>query len=81
MAYWNFKDLTRRTTSDTILRDKAFNVAKNQKYHGYQMGLASRGLVFINFLIKRLQVEQFKMKSCFIKELAEQLHKPIIRKF
>ena len=41
MAYEDFKDLTRRTASDTILRDKAFNIAKNSKYDGYQRGLAS----------------------------------------
>ena len=29
MVYGDFKDLTRRTTSDKILRDKAFNIAKN----------------------------------------------------
>ena len=40
MAYKDFKDLTRRTTSDEILRDKAFNIAKNLKYDGYQRGLA-----------------------------------------
>ena len=28
----DFKNLTRRTTSDKILRDKAFNIAKNPKY-------------------------------------------------
>ena len=33
MAYEGFKDLTRRTDSDIILRDKAFNIAKNPKYH------------------------------------------------
>ena len=32
MAYEDFKDLTRRTASDKILRDKAFNIAKNPKY-------------------------------------------------
>ena len=36
MAYGDFKYLTRRTSSDKILRDKAFNVAKNSKYYGYQ---------------------------------------------
>ena len=41
MAYGDFKDLNRRTTSDKILRDKAFNIAKNPKYDGYQSGLAS----------------------------------------
>ena len=32
MAYQVFRDLTRRTASDKILREKAFNIAKNQKY-------------------------------------------------
>ena len=41
MAYGYFKDLTRRTTSDKNLHDKAFNIAKNAKYDGYQRGLAS----------------------------------------
>ena len=41
MAYWDFKDLKRRTASDKILRDRAFNIAKNPKYGGYQGGLAS----------------------------------------
>ena len=46
MAYGYFKDLARRTASDKVLRDKAFNIAKNPKYDGYQRGLAS---MFINF--------------------------------
>ena len=41
MAYGDFKDLIRRTTADNALRDKAFNIAKNPKYDGYQRGLAS----------------------------------------
>ena len=36
MAYDDFKDLTRRTASDKILRDKAFNIAKNSKFDEYQ---------------------------------------------
>ena len=41
MVYRDFKDIKRRTASDKILRDKAFNIAKNPKYDGYQRGLAS----------------------------------------
>ena len=41
MAYDHFKDESRRTASDKVLCDKAFNVAKNPKYNGYQRGLAS----------------------------------------
>ena len=40
-AYSDSKDLVKRTQSDKILRDKAFNVAKNPKNDGYQRGLAS----------------------------------------
>ena len=41
MASGDFKDLKRKTFSDKVLRDKAFNVPKNPKYVGYQRGLAS----------------------------------------
>ena len=41
MAYGNYKGLARRTVSDKILRDRAFNIATNPKYDGYQKGLAS----------------------------------------
>ena len=41
MAYGDFKDLKRRTASDKTLKDRAFNIAKNTKYDGYQRGLAS----------------------------------------
>ena len=41
MAYGDFKYLLRRTASDKILRDIAFNIAKNPKYDGYQRVHAS----------------------------------------
>ena len=41
MAYGDFKDLARKRASDKFLRDKAFNIARNPKYYGYQRGLAS----------------------------------------
>ena len=41
MAYGDFKDLNRRTTADKLLRDKAFNIAKDQKHDGYHCGHAS----------------------------------------
>ena len=41
IAYGDFKNLNRRTFADKILPDKAFNIAKNPKYDGYQGGLAS----------------------------------------
>ena len=41
MGYADFKELARRTASDKILMDKAFNISKNPKYDRYQRGLAS----------------------------------------
>ena len=41
MAYGDFKDLARKTASYKVLRDKAFNIAKNPKYDEYLRGIAS----------------------------------------
>ena len=41
MAYGDFKDLAKRTAADKVLRDKAFNIAKDPKHNGYQRELAS----------------------------------------
>ena len=41
MAYEDFKDLNRRTFADNVLSDKAFNIAKDPRYDGYQRGLAA----------------------------------------
>ena len=48
-TYGDFKDLKKRTIADKVLRDKAFKIASDQKYYGYQRGLVSMD---INFLIK-----------------------------
>ena len=50
MAYGDFKDLIRTTASDKLFCDKAFNIAKNLKYDGYQRGLAS---MVYNFFDKK----------------------------
>ena len=52
VAYGNFKDLKRRTASDKVLRDKAFDIAKNPKYDGYQLGLASMVYKFFHKSLK-----------------------------
>ena len=41
MAYGDFKDLEKRIQSDKLLKGKAFEIASNAKYDGYQRGLAS----------------------------------------
>ena len=53
MAYGDFKDSAKRTSADKVLRDKAFNIAKDTKCDGYQRGLAS--MVYKTF-DKKLQV-------------------------
>ena len=74
MAYGEFKDLARRSASDQVLSDKALNIAKNPEYDGYQQGLAS---IFYKFFHKK------SLGSGIIQnqELAEKLHKSVIRKF
>ena len=41
MAYGKSKDLVKRTQSDKVWKDKAFKIASDPKYDGYQKGLAS----------------------------------------
>ena len=78
MAYGDFKDLKRRTASDKILRDKAFNIAKNPKYDGYQRGLAS---MVYKFFDKKSAGGGVNIPLEFNEQLAQELHKPIIRNF
>ena len=52
MAHRDFKYLPRRTASGKLLRDAAFNIAKNPKYDGYQNIKKVLLLWFIQFLIK-----------------------------
>ena len=78
MAYGDFKDLARRTTSDKILRDKACNIAKNPKYDGYQRGLAS---MIYKFLDKKSKGGGVNIPMEFNEQLAKELHKPIIKIF
>ena len=53
MAYTDFKDVARRTSSDKFLSDKTFNIAKSPKYARYQKGLVS---IVYKFLITLTQV-------------------------
>ena len=78
MAYGDFKDLKKRTGSVKVLRDKAFNIAKNPKYDGYQRGLAS---VVYKFFDIKLTGSGVNVPLEFNEQLAKELCKPIIRKF
>ena len=46
MAYGKLKDLIKGTESDKVLRDKAFKIASDPNYDGYQRGLASMAYKF-----------------------------------
>ena len=77
MAYGDFKDLKKRTAADNVLRGKAFNIAKDSKYDGYQRGLASMVYKFFDKKTSGSGVKSVPQNE----ELADELHKPIIRKF
>ena len=48
MAYGKTKDLVKRTQSDKVLKDKAFKIANDPNYDGYQRGLPSMVYKFFN---------------------------------
>ena len=77
MVYGKYKDLTKRTQSDKVLRDKAFEIASNPKYDGYQRGLAS--MVYTCFSKK--SAKGSGINSISNQQFADEFHKPIIRKF
>ena len=54
MAYGKYIDLTKRIKSDKVLKDKAFKIASNPKYDGYQRGIAS--MVFFLIKIQKVMV-------------------------
>ena len=74
-AYADNKDLINRTRADKVLRDKAYDIASNQAYDGYQRGLAS---MVYKFFDKKTMGSGINNESL---KLADKLHKPIIRKF
>ena len=82
MVYRDFKDLARRTFSDKVLRDKAFNIAKNPKYDGYQRGLASMVSKFFDTKSAGSGIVNNNNNNNKQNiQLAKELHKPIIRNF
>ena len=75
MAYGKSKDLIKRTQSDKVLKDKAFKIANNPNYHGYQKGLAS---MVYKFFDKKSKGSGIINEPNY--QVANDLHKPIIRK-
>ena len=65
IAYANLKDLSRRTSSDKALRDKAFNSAKKiQNMMGVNVDLFQWFIIFLiqKCLVIALQVVLLKLK-------------------
>ena len=77
MAYEDSKDLARKTAADKVLRNKAFNIAKDPKYDGFQRGLASMVYKFFDKRAAGSGVKSMPQN----KQLTEEVHKPIIKKF
>ena len=59
MTYVDFKDLPRRTASNKVLHDQAFNIAKYPKYDEHQRVVAS---LVLNFFYKKSSVGAIKIE-------------------
>ena len=81
MAYNKFKDLEKRTQSNIVLKNKAFEIASNPKYNGYERRLASMVYKFFLTKIKRIWLKRKSGEFLQNSQLANEFHKPIIRKF
>ena len=75
MVYSKSKDLSKRTQSDKVLRDKAFKIANDPKYNDCQRGLAS---MVYKFFDKKSSGSGIANEPNY--QLADELHKPIIQK-
>ena len=76
MAYGKTKDLVKKAQSDKFLKDKSFKIASDPKYDVYQSGLAS---MVYKFYDKKSSGSGMVNEPNY--QLANELHKPIIRKF
>ena len=76
-AYSDSKDLTTRAVADKILKNRAFNIAKDPKYDWYQRGLASMVYKFFDSKVSGSGAKLIPQNE----PLANELHKPIIKKF
>ena len=83
-AYSDSRDLTKGTVTDKILKNKAFDIAKDAKYDGYRRGLASMVYNFFDSEVASPDKKSVGSGAKLIpqnEQLADELHKSIIRKF
>ena len=76
MTHRDLKNLVRRTASDKVLRDEAFNIAKNPKYGRFQRGLASIAYTFFD-----KKSSGSGIKSMPNQQLVDDFYKSITKKF
>ena len=74
MAYGDFKDLTKRTAADKVLRNKAFNIAEDPKHDGYQQGLASMVYKFFDKKTAGSSIKSMPQNE----QLAEEFINPLL---
>ena len=79
-AYADHKDLIYRTEADKVLRDKAYDIASNPEYDGYQRGLASMVYKFFDKKLTGSGFKKLKKTARNSSILADERHEPIIRK-
>ena len=60
MIYGKYKDLTKETESDKVLKNKALKIASNPKDDGYQRGLVS---IVYKFFDKKSKCSGIKSRS------------------
>ena len=75
-AYADYKDLLNRTRAGKVLKDRAYEIASDPKYDGYQRSLTS---MVYKFFDKKSSGSGAVNKSNV--KLADELHKPVIKKF
>ena len=81
-AYAKYKDVENRLISDQKLRNSAYDIASNPKYDDYQRGLASMVYKFFDSKVAPLDKKTMSGKGITNnKILAEELHRPVIKKF
>ena len=73
VLYSDSKDLAKKIISDKILKDRAFVIARNCRYDGYQRALAS--------MVYKFSEKKTGSGVGVNKQLTEELHKPVIKNF
>ena len=78
-TWWLMEILRIFSEEQLLLCDKAFNIAKNPKYNGYQRDLA--WMTYIFFVKKSTSSGGVKNYNMSNQQLAKELYKPIVKSF